>query len=739
VDGRGNRRLRFGEFEFDYPSGRLFRANRPVKIQPQPLRVLAVLLEKAGAVVSREDLRARVWGDETFVEFDQGLNYCIRQIRLALRDGASKPIYIETLPKQGYRFIASVTVAGTAPELNSPGDQSPEPAIPLQPLTEANADPRLSAPPDSVFPSPGLSPRPASVSHLGLGILVVLAAGAVPAYLSLRPHPAAVKYTQLTDFTDSALAPALSPDGRMVAFIRGSSSFLTADQIYVKVIPNGEAKRLTDDPRLKYSLAFTPDGAQIAYTVLQPPSWATYTVSVLGGDPHLLLGNAAGLTWIDQHKLLFSRTRSGQHMGIVTGTLTGQEFRDLYFPSHERAMAHYSSASPDHKSALVVEMDEKGGWAPCRLISLDGGFAARSIGPQGPCTSVGWSPDGEWMYFTASVEGPSRLWRERFPDGRPEPITSGPIEAEGVAVEKGGSIVTSMGLHQSSIWIHDAGGERSLSSVGEIVEEPSPPSFGLADTVLYYLVRHGAEGSDPELWRMVLASGQSEAVFPGVAMSAYDISPDSRQVVYTDGRRGAPGRLWLSPLDRSSPPRQVGNSSQTRPHFGPRGQILFQATEGNFNYLEQVNADGSGRSKVVPYPITAIQSVSPERRWVMAVVPIPGRTGIRPMAIPVDGGTARVVCANYCVPKWSSSGKFLVIPVEEPSRTDPGRCLAIPVGPGEALPELPSGGIEPLANASVVPGAQSIPRGALIPGGDPTLFVYVNTTMNRNLYRISPP
>jgi len=71
----------------------------------------------------------------------------------------------------------------------------------------------------------------------------------VALYSSLGSHPAALKYTRLTDFTDSALAPALSPDGHMVAFIRGGSSFLTADQIYVKVLPNGEARRLTDDPQ----------------------------------------------------------------------------------------------------------------------------------------------------------------------------------------------------------------------------------------------------------------------------------------------------------------------------------------------------------------------------------------------------------------------------------------------------------------------------------------------------------
>ncbi|HEY7391478.1 MAG TPA: winged helix-turn-helix domain-containing protein [Bryobacteraceae bacterium] len=739
MDVGGNGRLRFGDFEFDSTSVKLFRRDRPVKVQPQPLRVLAVLLEKAGEIVPREHLRARVWGDATFVEFDQGLNYCIRQIRRALHDGASEPLYIETLPKQGYRFIAPVVVAAGGPEPSVANKASVEPATPDGIVTEAIADPPEPTPPDAVLSSPALPARHMPVSLLALGLLAVLALGGVAVYSALRLHPAGVRYTQLTDFTDSALAPAVSPDGRMVAFIRGGKSFLTADQIYVKVLPNGEAKRLTDDPRRKYNLAFTPDGTQIAYTVMQFPTWATYTVSVLGGDSHLFLNNAAGLTWLDGRQVLFSRIRSGQHMGIATGAATGQDFRDLYFPSHERAMAHYSSASPDHKSALVIEMDEKGGWTPCRLISLDGRFGARATGPQGPCRSAGWSPDGAWMYFTASVDGPSRLWRQRFPDGTPEPITSGPMEVEGVAVEKDGSIITSMGVHQSAIWIHDSGGERSLSSEGEIIGNVSPPSFGRDDSVLYYLLRREADRSGPELWRMMIESGKSEAVFPGVAMAAYDISPDGKQVVYATATPGETGRLWLAPLDRSSPARQIGDSNQIRPHFGPRGQILFQATEGNFNYLERMNPDGSGRSKVVPYPISFIQGISPGRRWVMAIVPVPQGTGIRPMAIPVDGGTPRVICAHFCAPAWSSTGRFLVIPVQEPSRTDPGRSLAIPVGPGESLPELPPGGIEPLAEASVVPGAQSIARGELVPGKDPAHFAYVNTTANRNLYRIALP
>src|SRR5579875_3426068 len=108
MGANGNGRVWFGEFELDSQSGKLFRDGVPVKIQPQPLRVLQLLVERPGETISREQLRSHIWDGVTFVEFDQGLNYCIRQIRIALSDNAAEPAYVETLPKQGYRFIAEV-------------------------------------------------------------------------------------------------------------------------------------------------------------------------------------------------------------------------------------------------------------------------------------------------------------------------------------------------------------------------------------------------------------------------------------------------------------------------------------------------------------------------------------------------------------------------------------------------------------------------------------------------------
>jgi DNA-binding winged helix-turn-helix (wHTH) protein/TolB-like protein len=98
--------LHFGQFTLDPDTGVLARNGIPVRLQPQPARVLALLVARAGEVVSREELRQQIWGTDTFVDFERGVNFCIAQIRSALGDSADSPRYIETLPKRGYRFIA---------------------------------------------------------------------------------------------------------------------------------------------------------------------------------------------------------------------------------------------------------------------------------------------------------------------------------------------------------------------------------------------------------------------------------------------------------------------------------------------------------------------------------------------------------------------------------------------------------------------------------------------------------
>jgi TolB-like protein len=99
----------FGDFELDLESGELRKSGRTLKLRPQPASVLCLLVSQAGKLVSREDIRRRLWGDSTFVDYKAGVDYCVNRIRSVLCDKVRAPRYVETLPRRGYRFIAPVT------------------------------------------------------------------------------------------------------------------------------------------------------------------------------------------------------------------------------------------------------------------------------------------------------------------------------------------------------------------------------------------------------------------------------------------------------------------------------------------------------------------------------------------------------------------------------------------------------------------------------------------------------
>jgi serine/threonine protein kinase len=155
-----------------------------------------------------------------------------------------------------------------------------------------------------------------SVYAAAVLLLAAIAIGIYGLRLARKPAPAPSEWVQLTNFADSATSPALSPDGRVLAFIRGSSTFFGPGQIYVKLLPDGKPVQLTHDDSLKMSPQFSPDGSRIAYTV--GPNFDTWEIPVLGGEPRMLLPNASGLTWIDSRHIMFSEIKQGIHMALET-------------------------------------------------------------------------------------------------------------------------------------------------------------------------------------------------------------------------------------------------------------------------------------------------------------------------------------------------------------------------------------------------------------------------------------
>lgn len=243
--------IRFGDFALDPARGTLVRSGVRLKLQPQPLRVLEMLLEKAPGIVSREEIQRDVWGKDANVDVEQSLNFCIRQIRVAIVDGSKEPRYIETIPRVGYRFIAPVFRERANAEI--PAVLDPEPPAPAQTV------PVGSLP----FLQQKRLRKWLSVGALGI-VLVVTGVGGFRWATLRRGDSHAVTVSYLTTYPGDELDPSLSPDGSQVAFSWSGSRHDNRD-IYVLPVGGQNPLRLTQDPREDTSPAWSPDGHSIAF------------------------------------------------------------------------------------------------------------------------------------------------------------------------------------------------------------------------------------------------------------------------------------------------------------------------------------------------------------------------------------------------------------------------------------------------------------------------------------------
>src|ERR1700722_11253721 len=253
---------------------------------------------------------------------------------------------------------------------------------PLPAARDSSASAEVSKTPAAVPPAEKRLSSWKRALYAAIPVVVILGAAA-GAFLWRHPPrgalPSTADWQQLTFFTDSAVYPALSSDGRMLAFIRGTESFFGAGQIYVKFLPDGEPVPLTHDTTLKLSPVFSPDNARIAYGTVNP--WEVWEVPVLGGEPRVFLPNASSLTWLDGGKrVLFSEIKQGLQMALVTPDESRGQGRDVYVPEGNRSMAHHSYLSPDEKNVLVVEMGGSGQLIACRIVPF---------GPPGPARGIG--------------------------------------------------------------------------------------------------------------------------------------------------------------------------------------------------------------------------------------------------------------------------------------------------------------------------------------------------------------
>jgi serine/threonine protein kinase len=569
-------------------------------------------------------------------------------------------------------------------------------------------------------------------------ILLVAAAVAVIAYRSERARgPASPTWQQLTFFNDAAVYPALSQDNHMLAFIRGTNTFFGSGEIYVKLLPDGAPVQLTHDKSVKLSPTFSPDGSRIAYGTFNP--WETWEIPVFGGEPRVLLPNTSSLTWIlDGKHVLFSEVKRGLQMGVVTSDEARGQSRDVYIPQGERSMAHHSYLSPDGKWVLIVEMNNQGTLGPCRVAPFDGKGEARLVGPpEAICSTGAWSTDGSWLYLSSNQGGRFHIWRQRFPDGGPEQVTSGPTEEEGIAMAADGkSLITSVGIQDSSVWIRDSKGEHQISSEGNA----HAPQFSPDGRQLYFLLSYG-QTKTSELWVADLATDVGKPVLTGYALRGcgiglqhYTLSQDGKRIAFSLLEPGH-SRVWTAPTDRRSAPRVIDSTgNEDCPYFLPSGDLVFRASEGEQNFLYRMKTDGTERHKLSGTPIFDPFAVAPDGRWILAQTRGPDRDNpFSVTAFPTDGGSPVTVCLSLCTARWDRFGRALYLSLNS-GKYD---LYALPVQ-SSGLPNLPGGGISTVDQLESMK-APVVPSDFMESGGTATLYAFTRGTVRRNLYRIPLP
>jgi Tol biopolymer transport system component/DNA-binding winged helix-turn-helix (wHTH) protein len=413
--GSARRVIRFGVFELDLHATELRKAGARLNLPTQSFQVLAMLLERPGDLVTREELRRRLWPDGTFVDFEHGLNAIVNRLRETLGDSADRPRFIETVPRRGYRFIAPV-------------DSGPRhgPVVHPRPRVWRRAARLL---------------RPAVVAALAIGAGVSLYVFRLGPFS--RPP---MRTTPLTTLPGQERYPSFSPDGSQIAFAWDGGNGDNQD-IYIKVVGAAVPLRVTTHPAADQKPIWSPDGRHIAFVRLSEEGGGLFMIPALGG-PERKIGSmipehewAAGPSWSPDGKLLaFSEKHEPQApLSIFLASIEGLEKRKLTSPPAGSAGDCAPAISPDGRTVAFNRVSAAGG---IFVVPIAGGEPVRVTRDQLPfCERLAWTANGRELVFTSSGGAPessSSLWRVSASGGTPQPAFVGGNNAANPAISSRG-------------------------------------------------------------------------------------------------------------------------------------------------------------------------------------------------------------------------------------------------------------------------------------------------------------
>jgi Tol biopolymer transport system component/DNA-binding winged helix-turn-helix (wHTH) protein len=549
-----NHIFRFGEFEFVVRAGELQRNGEVLRLQYQPLRVLQVLLEYAGEVVTRDEIRERVWPDDSVRDCDNSLRVAVAKLRQAFGDDPESPRYIEALPRRGYRWLYPVTIHEAPANVAGPelsvrdvfGPTNPDGELPtLDPATSIS----LQA-----------SRRTILIRRIVLSTLLWLAVFGAIWFLRAQPESTNPKVLPLTTYPGLEYMPSLSPDGKRVAFAWTGTNPTDPYSVYVRPISDDRARRLAE----------TPAGAA-------------------DGDP----------VWSADGKSIYFFRRGGGQSGIYVAPVEGGPARQLVVTSlggrrHRRARF---DVSPTGRA--LVYPDEVPGQETVALFQLDLSTLQSNQITNPPPNSEGdgdpaFSHHGKTLAFQRNTLELVQIYVLPSGGGDARALTSGFIAdfIDGLAWTSDDREII-FGGNQ----LRRVSATRGEPSIANISYVPGPATF---PAIRGNLIAYVQAAVNANVWKLDLrdstraAGDASKLISSTRQQSAPSFSPDGTRITFQSDRSGS-WEIWTCDRDGSNAIQltRFGGALSGTPRWSPDGkQIVFDSRANGVSQVYVVSAEG---------------------------------------------------------------------------------------------------------------------------------------------------
>jgi Tol biopolymer transport system component/DNA-binding winged helix-turn-helix (wHTH) protein len=655
-------RVRFGIFEADLTARELYKRGAPVRVQEKPFQILSLLLEHPGQIITREELKQKLWADGTFVDFEKGLNTAVNKLRLALGDSTENPIFIDTVPRRGYRFIAPIT--------HSPsGNGNP---LDVNLSTEARSTRIFDGAPTQLDSDVRLrwweKKRPVAVACIAV---VIVATGIVifrrfrPA--TATPNRATIESIRLTE-TGRAQKAAISRDGRYVAYAEGIGENHTLR--LREVATNSDVEILPPEPGEILGLTFSPHGEFIYFVRADKKDWGfryLYRVPLPGGTVQKLIADVdSAVSFSPDGRLLayerFVPTHSDAELKLANPDGTGQRVLGVIHNASFYQFGPGLSWSPDGKTIAIsaLLMGSSSRWV-IGVAPLENGIVREIFESVEDIGNPVWRPGNSALIVTRgdSVSHRAQLWTIPFPSGEPKQLTKDLSDYDWIldTTPEASTVVAIARSAHSNIWVTSAVNPNE----GKQITSGEPPLFDAIQMRNGKILAAAQNG----LWS-VNSDGTGRSLFKPAIKDASMPSLCGSSVVFLSTASGATALMRADSNGGQLTKLLEGNLFS--PVCSPDGNYIYYFNLDAPAHILRVSSHGGAPVKIVQalgISISGPLSISPDGQllaYLHEVSANEANLGMRVAITLADGGaTYRVldVPSNIGGPRWSPDGRSL--------------------------------------------------------------------------------